>query len=332
MLICRELERIDALLAKSPAGVQARKLGSVTYSGQSFDLPEIRLGKAGTPTLIIVAGVHGLERIGSEVAMAFMETCFARLEWDEVFLQLLEQTQLVFIPVVNPIGIARRTRSNGQGVDLMRNAPLEAEDTGGFIHRGQRFSAKLPFYRGHSDRMEAESNLLCQAVESIARQAPLTLAVDVHSGFGAVDRFWFPFSHSRKPFQHLAEVFELKRLLDNSYPNHFYVVEPMARQYTIHGDLWDYVYLRHQQLHPERPLIPWTLEMGSWVWMKKNPLQAFTVNGFFDPIRPHRRQRILRRHMTLFDFLHRSLIAKTPWWRPARRAELDQAAMNLWYK
>lgn len=333
-LRCRELDQLHQLLEKNSGWTKIHELGQVKYGDQTFSIPMVSLGREGLPTLIMVAGVHGLERIGSEVVLAYLQTCLARLKWDDVFANLLDRTQLVFIPIVNPIGIARRTRSNGRGVDLMRNAPLDADEPGGFIHRGQSLSSMLPFFRGNPEEMEHEAQILCDAVEKVVEKSPLCIAVDVHSGFGSVDRFWFPFSHSKRPCPHLAQAFSLKQLLDASYPNHFYVVEPMARQYTIHGDLWDHLYLRHFSDSPNKPFIPWTLEMGSWIWVKKNPLQVFSPRGYFDPVRPHRRQRILRRHLTLFDFLHRSLVSSTKWWSLEKREQelLQLAAEDLWYR
>src|SRR6185295_12711058 len=63
-------------------------------------------------------------------------------------------------------------------------------------------------------------------------------------------------------------------------------VEPTARSYTIAGDLWDYLYDR--AVERGRRLLPLTLEMGSWAWVRKNPIQALTALGRFNPIKPHR--------------------------------------------
>ena len=49
--------------------------------------------------------------------------------------------------------------------------------------------------------------------------------------------------------------------------------------------------------------LPWTLEMGSWAWVRKNPLQVFQALGFFNPIKPHRYARTMRRHARLVEFL-----------------------------
>src|SRR5690606_31305899 len=103
----------------------------------------------------------------------------------------------------------------------------------------------------------------------------MAITLDVHSGFGAQDRFWFPYATSHKPFPQLPETLALKRLFDESYPHHFYRFEPMSAEYTIHGDLWDYLFKKHQEEKRAGVFLPYTLEMGSWLWLKKNPLQIF---------------------------------------------------------
>jgi hypothetical protein len=187
--------------------------------------------------------------------------------------------------------------------------------------------------------MEEESKALCRVVEEKLFPAKIALAVDVHSGFGVKDRLWFPYAHSHKPFPWLAHTHALKELFDQSYPHHFYEIEPVSRQYTIHGDLWDYLFFKKygedlSRLKEDGDIfIPWTLEMGSWMWVKKNPLQIFSKSGVFHPIKPHRTHRILRRHLGLFDFLHRSLLSPEAWSRleeKGRQKSFHQA-VELWY-
>ena len=69
--------------------------------------------------------------------------------------------------------------------------------------------------------------------------------------------------------------------------HHRYVIEPQSRQYLAHGDLWDHLYLRSRE-RPERVFLPLTLEMGSWIWVKKNPRQLFSRQGIFNPLVQHR--------------------------------------------
>lgn len=56
--------------------------------------------------------------------------------------------------------------------------------------------------------------------------------------------------------------------------------EPQSQQYLTHGDLWDHLYLRALTGHPGHLFLPLTLEMGSWLWVKKNPASCSTVTGF----------------------------------------------------
>ena len=74
-----------------------------------------------------------------------------------------------------------------------------------------------------------------------------------------------------------------------------------------------------------------TLELGSWLWIRKNPRQLFSRHGIFNPIKAHRIKRVLRRHADLLDFLTRAAFA-APRWLPdaAQRVVLQQQAASLW--
>lgn len=181
--------------------------------------------------------------------------------------------------------------------------------------------------------MEAEADALCQFIEREVFEARAAVSLDVHSGFGFQDRIWFPYARTRRPFPHLAQTYGLKRLLDRTLPHHVYRMEPQARNYTVQGDLWDHLHDRYRARRPDGVFVPLTLEMGSWIWVKKNPRQLLSVLGSFNPIKPHRLRRTLRRHLLLFDFLHRATAGAEGWafgdtsWREQMEAE----AFELWY-
>ena len=139
--------------------------------------------------------------------------------------------------------------------------------------------------------METESAALCRIVTDELLSRPFSLAVDCHSGFGMRDRIWFPHAHTPRPIEHLAEIHALLETMDDSLLHHRYRVEPQSRQYLAHGDLWDHLYL---QTPPGAAFIPLTLEMGSWLWVRKNPRQLFSRHGLFNPTIAHRQQRVLR--------------------------------------
>lgn len=286
------------------------------------------------PVLVLVGGVHGLERIGTEVVLAYATSFCRRLAWDRLTSAALEQARVVVVPLVNPVGMARRSRANGRGVDLMRNAPDHPEGWATPLIGGQRLSRRLPWYRGRAgDSMEAEALALVELVEREAFGAELALVLDVHSGFGLVDRLWFPYARTRRPLPHLAELYALSRLLDDTLPHHVYRMEPQAQTYTVKGDLWDYVYDRRNDHAAPGAILPLTLEMGSWMWLKKNPRQVLSLLGSFNPVVPHRLRRTLRRHLLLIDFLHRAVAAHESWARPGgeERARLARAGFDLWY-
>lgn len=334
-----ELTQLERVLNNLQGRARIETIAVVRHNNLDFPIHAVVLGTEDrtAPTLGMFGGVHGLERIGSEVVIAYMQTLSEVLHWDETMHERLLRSRLVFVPIVNPVGMYLQKRANGNGVDLMRNAPIEAEETPAFLLGGHTISNLLPWYRGQvrgPEDMEVES----KAVDAFVRReifgARMSLAVDVHSGFGTVDRLWFPYAKSRRPPPHLAEIAALKRLFDRSYPNHFYKIEPQAKQYTTHGDLWDYLYDEHQRLAAGNLFIPWTLELGSWLWLKKNPSNLFSTIGAFNPMQPHRLQRILRRHLTLFDFLHRVVMSATGWadLTADNRRQLTTKAMDTWYE
>jgi len=331
-----ELRELEALIEEFSDLLKHRVLAQISYKGVFYPLHCVTAGSENPtdPCFVLVGGIHGLEKIGSEVVLAYMRAFFSRMKWDGHFVSGLDRCRVVFIPIANPVGVTFQTRSNGSGVDLMRNAPLDADEAGGFIHRGHRISPKLPYYRGQSGILEPESKAIVGVLQNQVFGSKVALLCDVHSGFGTKDRFWFPFGHSKKPFPQLAEAHALKTLLDYTYTNHVYEIEPMARQYTIHGDLWDYAYLEHRKNHAENVFLPWTLEMGSWVWLKKNPTQVFSPYNVFHPILPHRRRRILRRHVFLFDFLLSAVRCSTTWCNLelSTRQKHEREAMGLWYE
>ena len=163
-------------------------------------------------------------------------------------------------------------------------------------------------------------------------QRQFSIALDCHSGFGLRDRIWFPHAHTATPIAHLADIGALEELYSRTYPNHNYVFEPQSRQYRTHGDLWDYLYLQGTS-DSERVFLPLTLEMGSWLWVKKNPRQLFNRAGIFNPTAAHRLQRVLRRHLVWFDFLMRAANSHGRWMPEglARKAH-RRRALAQWYE
>ena len=312
-----ELELVLELAEKASAVGRVHQEAIVAYRDVGFPILSFSFGceDVDAPVLAFIGGVHGLERVGTRVVLSYLRTVIELLAWDETMRHVLDRCRLVFYPLVNPAGMAWGMRSNPNGVDLMRNAPIDAESPGKLsLVAGHRISPALPWYRGRKNQpMQQEAQLLCDYVRRELWQSKFVFLVDVHSGFGMVDRFWFPYACSRRPFVHIDLAYKLYTMLGAAIPQHVYKVEPQSNSYITHGDIWDYLYGQWVLERPERVFLPLCLEMGSWLWVKKNPKQLFSLAGVFNPILPHRLQRTMRRHLVLFDFLLRSVYSHESW-------------------
>ncbi len=329
-----ELTELQRLIEDSAAFMEQHQLCEVQAGARRFPVHAFTLGNPSpeVPAVGFFGGVHGLERIGADVVMGYMRSLLMRLPWDEVLQQQLQGVRLVFMPLVNPGGLWMGTRANPRGVDLMRNAPVEASEPVPFMLGGQRISAGLPWYRGREGApMEIESTALCGLVERELLSRRFSLAVDCHSGFGSEDRIWFPYAHTAQPILHLPEMHALRTIFERSHAHHRYVFEPQSRQYLTHGDLWDHLYLKAIG-DARRVFLPLTLEMGSWLWIKKNPRQIFSRVGIFNPLIVHRQQRVMRRHIALLDFFTRAASGHRHWLpTEAKREQCREQAMSGWY-
>lgn len=330
-----ELQELEAIIGEGGHHFEARVACEIEVGKERFPVHVLSLGNSSqdVPVVGFFGGFHGLERIGAAVVLAYLRSLLGRLRWDSLLHEQLETVRLVFMPIVNPGGMWLGTRANPNGVDLMRNAPLDARAGAPFMFGGQRISARLPWFRGPlAGPMERENQAVCAVVEQEFFGRRFGIVLDCHSGFGINDRIWFPYAHTPMPIDHLAEMQALKDIYDQTHANHRYVFEPQSRQYLAHGDLWDYLYQR-ASASPERIFLPLTLEMGSWLWVKKNPRQLFSRHGIFNPLIAHRQQRVLRRHLSWLDFLARAACGHRHW-LPAGddRVSLREKALQQWYR
>ena len=331
-----ELLALDALIDKAGSRLVSEVVTRIDVDGHSLPLWCLSMGNRNpdVPAIGFFGGVHGVERIGSQVLIAYLGNLVERLQWDVTLHDLLTRLRLVFIPIVNPGGFLRGTRANPAGVDLMRHAPVEADGDARWPLGGQRLSPHLPWYRGAlGEPLQPEAEAVFKVVRERLLPHRFSLAVDCHSGFGFRDQLWFPYARTQQPLPHLAEAEALRALFNRTYPTHsFYLMEPQCLNYTTHGDLWDFLYDEARQKQPEKLFLPFTLELGSWAWMKKNPRQLLDPLGLFNPLLPHRHERVLRRHVTLFDFLQQACVSHRNWLPHGAERELhEQAAMARWF-
>ena len=329
-----ELQQLQNILSEDGGRyLSTQILCEVNRNDLSLPVYAVTLGTRDLmlPSVTFVGGVHGLEKIGTQVVLAFLETLLERLKWDKTLHDLLKQIRINFIPLLNPVGMMNHTRANGQGVDLMRNAPLDSTEKTVWLGGGHRISPRLPWYRGKEDEpMQLEAQALCDFIQKQIASSPLSVVLDCHSGFGFHNQIWFPYAKSRiEPIQHIGEMFYLRQLFQKTYPYQNYRFEPQSQHYLTHGDLWDYLYL--SSLEQAQVFLPLTLEMGSWRWIRKNPLQLRKISGLFHPIKPHRVSRVLRGHLVLMDFLLRATASWQLWLKEGESEAMKQQALALWY-
>lgn len=310
-----ELKRIVELSKIQSAFIRSVVLSEVKSGDEVYPIHGFVIGTQdkNAPTFGIFGGVHGLEKVGTHVALHHLESIASQLKWDEDLQKSFSNCRLVSIPMLNPWGVRHFRRSNPNGVDLMRNSPVEAATKPPFLVGGQRYSNKLPWYRG-SGELELESKTLIDFVRREMFESKFSISLDLHSGFGTKDRLWYPYAKTTEAFPLVREAKKFQKLFEDSFPNHIYNIEPQALSYTTHGDLWDYLFDEHYEKNKNQKIyIPWCLEMGSWMWVKKNPRQLFSALGAFNPILPHRYKRIMRRHYVLLDFFLRSTAHYKNW-------------------
>ncbi|MBV1789820.1 DUF2817 domain-containing protein [Marinobacterium sp. D7] len=330
-----ELCLLERLLNKGAGIVRSRVLAELADGDQHLPLYALELGSDNPdlPVLILCGGIHGIERIGTQLLLAELGTLIYRFRWDKSLQHRLSQMRLLILPMINPVGMARGWRSNGNGVDLMRNAPIDADLPHPWPICGHRLGRWLPWYRGKTQApMQAEAQQLCRYIQEQTARAPFILSLDCHSGFGMRDRIWFPYAGRHQLMEHAAELHAMIRLFERAHPHHTYLFEPQFHHYCSHGDLWDYLYREHLKQHSS-VFLPLTLEMGSWLWVKKNLSQITSYTGLFNPTVPHRQRRTLRRHYLLLDFL---ISAVSSWqnWMPDRpgHARHQRYAERRWLK
>ena len=299
----------ERLAGNTDSLVSSQVLKEVSYKNLKFPIYCINIGSQDKtlPCLGLFAGVHGMENVGTHVLLSFLRSFFVRMGWDQDIRQVLESCRIVCIPIVNPVGMYLRRRSNGNGVDLMRNSPVMCDNPSLWPIGGQRLSPHIPWYQGKLGELELENQVLVDFVKEQMFSSECAMALDFHSGFGMKDRLWYPYAKTTTPFPHVFYAKKIKSLFEQTFPYHPYKVESQSTSYTTHGDIWDYLFDMHYEKFStqNKIFIPWALEMGSWRWVKKNPLQIMTGRGFFNPIKKHRHRRTMRRHLLLVNFFFR---------------------------
>src|SRR3990167_3776625 len=87
-----ELMALDKIVGQGAPHLQARVVCEVSVAaGHRFPVHAITLGTADplAPAVGFFGGVHGMERIGAQVVIAFLQHVVMRLRWDQTLTRLL---------------------------------------------------------------------------------------------------------------------------------------------------------------------------------------------------------------------------------------------------
>jgi murein tripeptide amidase MpaA len=103
------------------------------------------------PVLALFGGVHGIESIGTCSMLSYLGRLGELARWDRITREMVRTTRIVPFPLVNPVGMRLHRRSNGNGVDLMSNLPMQSPERGAVLADGRR------------DRLLAQAVGLCYA-------------------------------------------------------------------------------------------------------------------------------------------------------------------------
>lgn len=311
-----ELFELEQLINQHKDVLRSERLTTLNSHGYAMPIYGISMGSTDpkAPVFGLFGGVHGLERIGTHVLLSYLKTLLYRMTWEKDWQEFFKTCRLVSIPIINPIGMAMARRGNGNNIDLMRNSPLEANGKMLPLLSGHRYGSHLPWYRGKlGDPVEAELQTVADFCKREFFKSQKVITLDLHSGFGLKDRLWYPWSTQKFPFPHENDVLRLKNLFENTHPYHIYIIEHQSLNYSNHGDLWDWIYIDYMKENPKGCFLPLTLEMGSWMWVKKNIWQVFSIEGFFNPVKKHRYARTMRRHQQLLEFLLKASTYHEAW-------------------
>ena len=135
-----------------------------------FDSP----GKGGGRTKVLVLAVlHGDEQEGGSIAR----------RWMQRLIDIRARNRWRIIPILNPDGMRRKTRTNANGVDINRNFPSNDWDELALTYWREKKNSDPRRYPGPGPASEAETRCVLRHIEDFRPD----LIVAVHTPYGVLD-------------------------------------------------------------------------------------------------------------------------------------------------
>jgi len=184
--------------------VQGRELWAMLIT----DNPDVEEDE---PEFKYVAAIHGDESLSSEICLYFIDLLLAEYGTDERITNLVDNTAIWIVPLMNPDGLELDTRRNAAGVDLNRNFPL-LTDSSLNIFTGEPLDA--------SSRQPEVRHIMNWTVEN-----SFVLSASFHTGALLV---CYPYGYN-----------EQMTAVDTPTPDDL-LYEDISRRYSIHNQpMWN---------------------------------------------------------------------------------------------
>lgn len=227
--------------------VEGRELHAVTISAPGRTPSDER------PLTMIQGGMHGIEVIGTELALALLDR-LAATDLDDSAAALLEVSDVTIVPCVNPDGrhtsmaslastgwYAPGSRRNANRVDLNRNWPRPPGVEDHWLPISGTGNRHLPWYRGETPLSEPE----CQALLALIEPRPPIAILDLHSS-GQI--LVYPWTSKVEPPVDLDGFRAMIDALRGRQTRWRYKAKQSRAWYPIIGSMDDYVYERFGSL------------------------------------------------------------------------------------
>ena len=103
--------------------VQQRELWAVLITDNPDDEED-------EPEFKYVSTIHGNEPLGTEMCLYFIDMLLTNYGMDQRITDLIDNTAIWIVPLMNPDGLELSRRANANGYDLNRNFPLLTDNNG----------------------------------------------------------------------------------------------------------------------------------------------------------------------------------------------------------
>ena len=117
-----ELMAVEQLARTPELMLRTEIIAEISSGNRTFPIIAMTIGSQdrNAPCFGLFGGVHGLERVGSQVVISYLDSLLNQLTWDRNLRQVLERTRVLAIPIINPAGMYAFTRCNPNGVGKKR--------------------------------------------------------------------------------------------------------------------------------------------------------------------------------------------------------------------